>query len=118
MKISISWKDLELDETGAYNEGRLADIRKQLRDSCSMEEVPELEFRLDRESAPPWVREQLPGFASNAALQGRFLEAAAHCARRLKNCGIRKWTLFYQREVPVPEAFTRRLTERLNPYFP
>jgi hypothetical protein len=99
MKISIAWKDLELDEAGSYNESLLADIRKQLRASA---EGAELEMRIDGESD----------------LQDRFLNAAAHCCRRLKNCGIGKWTLFCPGEVPVPEAFTSRLAERLRPYFP
>jgi hypothetical protein len=128
MKISISWKDLELDETGACNEGLLADIRKKLKEaerrsgpegkpciSPPAEDAPELELRLDGESVPPWVREKFRGFAEDTALQDRFLDAAAHCGRRLKNCGIEKWTLSCSGE--VPKAFTRRLAERLDPYF-
>jgi hypothetical protein len=110
MKISIGWKDLELDEAGNYNESFLADIRKQLR-ARPPAEAAELELQLDGESAPPWLREKLPGFAGDAALQDRYLEAAAHCARRLKNCDIAKWALFCP--AGVSEAFFRRLKERL-----
>ncbi|MDR0600052.1 MAG: hypothetical protein LBG84_08235 [Treponema sp.] len=111
MKISITWGGLELDESGAWNEAYLAGLRGELLDAEKRGEGCILEFRLDRESAPPWFRDRMASFFGDEALQTRFLEAAAHCKRRLKNReALEGWAL-----TPAPgpgaSAFTRRLTE-------
>ncbi|MDR1142711.1 MAG: hypothetical protein LBK77_00650 [Spirochaetaceae bacterium] len=111
MKISIAWRDLEL-ENGAYNESYAAGLRKQLVEAESRGETAVMELQLTEETAPERFRAGMGNFFADEELQARYIEAAAHCRRRLKNCGaLERWVLACPR--PVPEAFIRRLGERL-----
>jgi hypothetical protein len=112
MKILIAWRDLEL-ENGAYNESYAAGLRKRLVEAENRGESAVMELQLTEETAPERFRPRMAGFFDDEELQTRYIEAAAHCRRRLKNCrALERWELACPR--PVPEAFARRLEERLG----
>jgi hypothetical protein len=112
MTILITWRDLEL-ENGAYNESYAAGLRKQLVEAESRGETAVMELQLTEETAPERFRARMGDFFDDEELLTRYIEAAAHCRRRLKNCrALERWVLASPR--PVPEDFTRRLGERLG----
>jgi hypothetical protein len=115
MNILITWEKLEIDETGAYNEAYLAELRKQLKAEEKQGRTVTLELQLDRESAPPWLRDKTEKFFQDEDLQTRYIEAAAHCRRRLKNCkALEGWKFSSPRTGPEAEMFKRRLMERIT----
>ncbi|MDR2314018.1 MAG: hypothetical protein LBE02_05740 [Spirochaetaceae bacterium] len=114
MTIRVSWRELELDEAGTYNESFIAGLRKLFKAKEPEGGPLSLELRLDAETAPPWLQDRIGGFPGDRGLQDRYEEAAAHCRRRLKHFKTLAWTVSSSWTGPEIEAFTRRLTERLK----
>ncbi|MDR2211750.1 MAG: hypothetical protein LBO65_09870 [Spirochaetaceae bacterium] len=114
MTIRLTWGELELDETGAYNEGFIADLRKRLKEQEGQGRAVSVELHLDVQTAPPWLQDRVKQFPQDGGLQSRYLEAAAHCRRRLKHCRAPQWTVSSPWRGPEMEAFTRRLLDRLT----
>ncbi|MDR2073068.1 MAG: hypothetical protein LBP60_06525 [Spirochaetaceae bacterium] len=114
MTIQVTWRDLELDGTGAYNESFIASLRKLLKAEELRGGTVSLELRLDAETAPPWLQDRIAGFPGDDGLQDRYVGAAAHCRRRLKHCKILGWTVSSSWAGPGIDAFIHRLMERLT----
>jgi hypothetical protein len=92
VRLVIAWEALEGSGPGAYDEARLAYLRKLL---LAAEQagiavfIDPVQNRWSRwirgDKAPSWVGEQQD--KGQEWLQERYFDCMRHCFRRLKNCG-------------------------------
>jgi hypothetical protein len=91
IRLVIAWEALEHAGPGAYDESRLAYLRKILVAAAQtgiFVFIDPVQNRWSRwiggEGAPPWVSEQQD--KGQEWLQERYFDCMRHCFRRLKNC--------------------------------
>jgi hypothetical protein len=107
VRLVITWEALEHEGPGIYDESYLAYLRKLLLEA----EKQGISVFIDPHQD---VRSRFTGGdGAQDRLQTRYIEAMAHCRRRLKNCkALVGWGIMSEPLKPFMEKFIQRMDEK------